>query len=515
MDELLQLIGDSDIDNEEDLDNLKSFIEANKELLNTVEPDVGTPLMFLYRNDGDLEMIKFILDLGPNLEVKDNVGKTVLGYALSRAEDDGIEFVSILFENGRSPNVNNRTNKGYTPLMQAVIRGQLDAVKLLLKKGADRDVMNNDGLTALDYAKNKQIKELLLKEEPVQTGEMWKGYDKSDAQFFDSIVENEEAMFKKTLCPICLQNGEWGKTCKYTFHKCKPMFRNERLYNLYKDSNGDITWCAVCGRPCTGHAHYKLTDASETTLPPKLSYQPGADVYKAESCPLEGGGGTDEKIRRVDGLLRYICEVQDQVGKRSAKEVHDELVEEAWKAASSRIPKTVQDIKSGLKFKTYCDLPTKLGATAETKEVPNPNTGSPEVRGEGDCAITMDTCDKLYVFKHKQPGAADFIHEPIGKEAVRGIITQMGASEGCPIDTACKGILHPDEIKQVFEDEPQIYMNYKERFDRNNQKGGATGGSVTSPMDDLQCALKKKGGKTYRKGGKKRLRTYRKKVVRI
>lgn len=655
MDDLLDLIQETDPDNEADMDNLKSFVEANTRLLNEVDKVVGTPLMFCYSGDTRGEIIELLLSFGPNLELQDKLGKTVIFYALGRAKDyDSIHWVEYLFKNGAGPNVNHKNKKGATPLHHAARLGYLDGVKFLVEKGADvnavnkdvygytplavnilkdepdKDIIkfllekgakieytgatgydmsilliaisedvqeaaellvdaganvnvvdptdngnddtplmfairqdfddafirkliekgadvnaanidgdtplheityskepkldigrllidkganvnatNEDGKSARDYAEESGNAELLalFGEGPAPTtGELWKGYSQSDAQLFDAIVENAEAMNKKTFCPICLQNTEWGKDCKYLTHRCKPALRHERLYNLYKDEYGNIVWCAVCGRHCIGHAHYKLTDTTETSLPPRMPYQPGAHVYKAESCPLEGGGGPEEKIRRVDGLLRYICEVQDQAGKRPEKEVREELIEEAWKAASSRIPKTVEDVKKGLKFKTYCDLPTSLTApTTAAAEIPNPNTDSPEVREEGECSVNLDTCT-VYIFKHKQPVGADFIHDPIGKEALGEIIRQRGAEEGCPIDPGCKGMLHPDEIKPIFGDGSEIYTNYKERFDRRYQKGGAKGGSVTSPMDDVQCALPEK------KKGAKRLRTYRKKL---
>jgi ankyrin repeat protein len=698
MDELLDLIQDTDPDDAADMDNLKSFVEANTRLLNEFDKDTGTPLMFCYFNDVQDEIIELLLSFGPNLEVQDKKGKTVLFYAIGRAKDYGsVHWIDHLFKNGAGPNVNHKNkmgstalhhaarlgyldgvkflidkgadvnvvnNDGYgytplavnilkeepdkdiikfllekgakieytgatgydmsillialtedvsevaellvdaganvnvvdptdegnddTPLMIAIrkdfddslirkliekgadvnaanmdddtpllelmhskeprleiarlllekgagvnvindegksplifatINEQVDLVKLLLEKGADKDVEDEDGKTARDYAEESGNAELLAlfgEEAAPTTGELWKGYSQSDAQLFDSIVANAEAMNKKTFCPICLQYTEWGTDCKYLTHKCKPALRHERLYNLYKDERGNIVWCAVCGRHCIGHAHYKLTDTTETSLPPRMPYQPGANVYKAESCPLEGGGGPEEKIRRVDGLLRYVCEVQDQVGKRPAKEVREELIEEAWKAASSRIPKTVEDIKKGLKFKTYCDLPTSLTAAATVAaEIPNPNIGSPEVRENDMCTVNLDTCT-VYVFKHKQPDGSEFIHDALGKEALVDILRQRGGEEGCPIFPGCKGMLHPDEIKAIFEDEPQVYTEYKERFDRRYQTGGAKGGNVTSPMDDVECALpeskkrrledsgsppskRSKGGKTYRR----------------
>ena len=46
--------------------------------------------------------------------------------------------------------------------MDASMCGQADAVKLLLSKGADKDMKNTNGFTALMLAPNKEIGRLFL-----------------------------------------------------------------------------------------------------------------------------------------------------------------------------------------------------------------------------------------------------------------------------------------------------------------------------------------------------------------
>lgn len=53
-------------------------------------------------------------------------------------------------------NVNSRTKAGDTPLMMAAYRGYIDIVHLLLRKGARKDDVNNDGLTALEFIQHKE-----------------------------------------------------------------------------------------------------------------------------------------------------------------------------------------------------------------------------------------------------------------------------------------------------------------------------------------------------------------------
>lgn len=491
--------------------------------VDVVDPSNGDTLISIaIRNDFSTDFIEYLHDeRNVPVDVPNNDGMTPLHVLAEQITgDNDVNIARILIEAGAPIDaVDSATN---TPLMRAIRRENVQLVKFLLEKGANKDIAGPGGRTALEIATDTGNDEIiaLLQGKVAPTGGLWKGYDKADAQFFDSIVENADAMNRKTVCPFCLQYAEWGTDCKYLTHRCIPALRHERLYDLYKDERGNVTWCAVCGRHCIGHAHYKLTDTTETQLPSRMPYQPGANVYKAESCPLEGGGGPDEKVRRIDGLLRYVCEVQDDVGKRSATDVRKELIEETWKAASSRIPKTVEDIKQGLRFKTYCDLPSSLASTTTAADIANPNP-LPTKHEKEMCNINLEECD-VYEFKHVQPDGTLFTHQKIGKDAIRDIIRNSGGTEDiCPIEPECKGKLHPDEIKDIFADEVDIYTNYKERFNEKNKKsgGGRTGGNITSPITDVQCAMpekeKKKGGKTYRKIKKTRRgkrNTYRRRL---
>ena len=78
-------------------------------------------------------------------------GWTPLHYAASRAEPDSSEMVRLLLEHhayidAESPNRS-------TPLMLAAMYGHADAVRLLLEEGADPFLRNEQGLTAVDFAR--------------------------------------------------------------------------------------------------------------------------------------------------------------------------------------------------------------------------------------------------------------------------------------------------------------------------------------------------------------------------
>lgn len=78
-------------------------------------------------------------------------GWTPLHYAASRAEPDSGDMVRLLLEHhayidAESPNRS-------TPLMLAAMYGHRDLVPMLLEEGADPSLRNEQGLTAVDFAR--------------------------------------------------------------------------------------------------------------------------------------------------------------------------------------------------------------------------------------------------------------------------------------------------------------------------------------------------------------------------
>lgn len=481
---------------------------------------------------GSLQIVKLLVEYGANVNNQNESGSTAL------LRTNKVDIARFLIENGANVNAKDLYD-GMTSLIGAAARQNVELVKLLLEKGADKSIRDAEGKNALDYAKERNYEEIiaLLSEGVV---EMWKGYTKADADFFNPILDNENNLNDQSICPFCLQYTERESACKYMRHKCSPELRHERLYNLYRSSDGYVVWCAVCGRHCYGHGHFPLTNTTETVRPNLLPFRPGADVYDPKSCPLEGGGGPDEKIKRIDGLLRYICEVQEDVGKRSAKKVREELIEEAWKAAGSRAPKTVRDIRAAKKFNIPCGLPSV--ATAEpvaeiSADIPNPNP-LPVKHENAECVVELGVHDDgrpVYEFKHVQPDGSVFNHNDqyICAQDLEELLRNAGGMEDkCPIDLDnCKGKLHPDELKEIYGENSDVYKNYRDRFNEKNKvggkrrkqsrrrtyrnkkfRGGADGPGIVSKMTDASCALPEKktaGRRSYKKKPKSRRVTKR------
>ena len=85
------------------------------------------------------------------------------GTALMAATVKGnLDLVALLLKKGADPNLKNKT--GITALMYAVQFKNVDIVKLLLNSGANKSLQDNEGRTAFEYAvftKNDEIINLL------------------------------------------------------------------------------------------------------------------------------------------------------------------------------------------------------------------------------------------------------------------------------------------------------------------------------------------------------------------
>ena len=118
-------------------------------LLNNQATDVDisnkfgeTPLM-IAAIEGNLPLVKTLVQT-KKAQV-DHIGWTPLHYASSRGH---LEVAQFLLANGAI--VDSMSPGNTTPLMMAVQSGNEQLIKLLLDKGADLQIRNTNGLTAID-----------------------------------------------------------------------------------------------------------------------------------------------------------------------------------------------------------------------------------------------------------------------------------------------------------------------------------------------------------------------------
>ncbi len=119
---------------------------ANGADVNKKSNDGRTPIM----TAETVEIIDMLEKAGADIHATSRMGETILHYAAHRGHLDVVKY--LIEKRGFSPN--QKDKEGETPLHEAMKGGFYlieDTVSMLIKKGADVNITDNDGLTPLDY----------------------------------------------------------------------------------------------------------------------------------------------------------------------------------------------------------------------------------------------------------------------------------------------------------------------------------------------------------------------------
>jgi ankyrin repeat protein len=107
---------------------------------------LNTPLI-IAAFDGDVEMVRVLLEGGADVQKTNNYQNTALHIA---AFLDQLEVCRLLLDWG--VNINPLNERKWTPLHYAAANGNLALVQLLVEKGADVGMKEESGDTARDVA---------------------------------------------------------------------------------------------------------------------------------------------------------------------------------------------------------------------------------------------------------------------------------------------------------------------------------------------------------------------------
>jgi hypothetical protein len=367
-------------------------------------------------------------------------------------------------------------------------------------------------------------------------GPLWNGYSASDVQLFNGIFDAPRTN-DISFCPVCLAYSERIDGCMYMKHTCKMPF-HQGLYEKYKTPDGSINWCTICGRICLGHRHYALnlpTDprAQLTPIPPLAAGPFAVD------CKDQGGGGREEKHRRIERLLNYACQLQEEVGKMTQTNAINELVEEAWKGGVIRDRSTLKKFAEK-KFAFPCTFPEGDRPAAEVvyPPVPRPEGEAAPVSHPSPPAECMSELDRtangqpVFQFIHTQPDGTVRPHpenEWICGQHIEAVLKGSAFTGLCFINPEeCKARLYPVELEGKVSAE--YLANYTNLFNREfrapgtggrrrrtyrvhrKYRGGA-GPSIMNKIDpsEVQCVLPIKSGgrRRTRRGRKSRRKSLR------
>lgn len=106
--------------------------------------------------NGDLEQVKDIVD-NKKLNVNEEIdGRPPILYAADYGQKDVIEYLIAA-----GADVNLKDKHGITAILAAIWEGHKECVRLLLDKGARIDGLAPDGSTYIESAENNEIKAML------------------------------------------------------------------------------------------------------------------------------------------------------------------------------------------------------------------------------------------------------------------------------------------------------------------------------------------------------------------
>ena len=454
---------------------------------------------------GDPNMIKLLL-LHPKVD------PTVQNqFAIRHAAALGtLSTVQAVLQDPRvDPTVRGSGPDQPSAIEQACLLAHIDIITVLLQ---DPRVKAS---TIFEMAKNgkfnREINELVLSFQPDTP---WEGFSKGDMEKFESIFSEEANDY--SCCPVCMRYVQRVDGCMYMSHNCyaEPGANtvDEYWYNMYKNREGIIYWCTICGRICLGHRHYKL-GATKDKLE-LVPLQAGTDPF-AKDCINEGGGGITEKMMRFTAFRDLAYELQKEVGKIPRKRALEELVMEMWSAPISVL--SFRRAKNNLTAKKFRLPANAFPAPVVSNNAPNivrnaRNAGLLPTVGPGYNNISTTDDDAVIQFHHRKSDGELNNHESnkINTESFRDYI-QSNLNDGkagpCWLPT-CTAIIHPDEIKElvrlgVFPD--TLYKRYKDAFNRV-QRGG--GDNVLQEAFTARCVLwEKKSVRKTRRNRKNRRNT--------
>lgn len=135
---------------------VRQIISQEPGLLEVRDIHGNTPLS-LAAFYGHIEILKFLIESGAQLDPNDNWQNTPLNLAVWTRKSDA---ALILIDKGVQ--VNTQNDKGNTPLHNAIITDQPNVIKALLKAGASHAVKNKDDQYPEDIAIANNRRDLAL-----------------------------------------------------------------------------------------------------------------------------------------------------------------------------------------------------------------------------------------------------------------------------------------------------------------------------------------------------------------
>jgi ankyrin repeat protein len=505
-----------------DLDLIKACVARGADV-NVVDLPEQDTLFHICMKYDQITVAEYLLkETNYNLSLQNAKGISAIHLLASRSKYEALLRFALEKPEGAAL-VNSRDEIGCTPLFSVRSVGALNA---LLEKGADINHINTKGHTAafyyayfgyVDVLEATLNKETLNKAQIIEHGrtlydiaknnerrftekspdlrtaqkviqliltlaapnvEKWKGFSRPNVAKFDDIFDDEAAS-EYSSCPVCLKYVQRSDGCVYIQgHKCAQLegFYHKRLYDMYKNEQGIVTWCTLCGRISHGHRHYALGPAQGDKPKLEISHDP----FTKDCRNGEGGGGLPEKVLRYRRIREYARDLQEEVGKKAETLALEELVEEAWNAPMTRIPA----LKKILEKKEW-NIPSDVfPLPVRAEEAPIDFAAFPDImKPAADAALLAPTklqgmdsimgeIGEVIQFHHRLDDGTLYHHvdKYISADSLELFIAgqngkfksdeSFGRCWAYPGD--CMGKLYPEDIRGSVPDE--MYNEYRQKF---------------------------------------------------
>lgn len=127
------------------VEDLKKIVNKDPEIINTKNSNGFTPLI-LACYKGNVAVVKFLIENSKTINTSSDMGTPLMACVVKGSN----EILELLLQKGADPNLTD--SKGTTALMYAAQFQNIDAIKLLLKHKAEIQHKDKDGKTAFEFA---------------------------------------------------------------------------------------------------------------------------------------------------------------------------------------------------------------------------------------------------------------------------------------------------------------------------------------------------------------------------
>ncbi len=135
---------------------IKKYIKSGGDLQECNDLGEGV-LACALRAGCDFDTLMLLVESGADIFEFDDEGVSVFDIAITY---NNIKMINYMLQQGVDVNKTNRRS-GFTALMAAACYGRVEIAKILLENGADQNVRDSKGFSAVDFARKMNKKSVL------------------------------------------------------------------------------------------------------------------------------------------------------------------------------------------------------------------------------------------------------------------------------------------------------------------------------------------------------------------